>query len=297
MGTLHFANLNFEEELATGNATFKHKHYFQLQFLPLLYAKKGDGILVTHLPEIDGPFHLLDEKIPTYSSFEPWGVTPSTNKISQTPFSKEMIKIITSKLFTFQNLPQLPGAKLIENEQELQAWIDGTPQVLKDPFGFSGRGHFHLPIKKKLPKTFPLIGEPWLERERDFSTHWHISSSIDFLGHTHILSTPFGGFHAASTGTPEPFLDKHRNIALPLLEKVQALGYRGPLSIDAFIYNNKHHICEINPRKTFGSLTHHLGKNTTLTYRKGKEGLLPSRLKISPEKTLEFPLQLFITHT
>ena len=288
MSTLHYANLNFEEELATGRRDFSHKNYFQLQFLPLLFAKKGDGILVTHLPECDGPFVL--EKSETFSNFEPWGVTPSTTKDFP-----PIIKTLTSKLFTFENWPQLPGAKILRNEEELTHWIDGSPQVLKDPLGFSGRGHTILPTKKVLPKTFPLIGEPWVKRERDFSTHWMISSSIDFLGHTHIVSTPFGGFFSATTGISEPFLDMHCGKAKELLQKVQDLGYRGRISIDAFIYDGKHHICEINPRKTFGSITLLLGKNKTLTYKKGRDGLLPARLKISSHHTLEFPLQLYVS--
>ena len=95
-----------------------------------------------------------------------------------------VVRNVHSKLFTFQYCPQLPNAMVLENEKELRSWLATMRDrvVLKSAFGVSARGHLHVDPANPPPRmlTFcqrewqqgrTVIGEPWMERLHDFSTH------------------------------------------------------------------------------------------------------------------------------
>ena len=98
MGILHLANINFEWELETRSSLSlkegfqTHPNFLQLQFLPLLFADKEDGVALTHLPppgylksleklgfELPS-LHLLDEENLTYDRVESWGWSLSVER-------------------------------------------------------------------------------------------------------------------------------------------------------------------------------------------------------------------------
>jgi hypothetical protein len=285
--TLHLANANLEDDLQNPKPLPEslqvHRNYLQLQFLPLLYT--DEPILVTEKPSIKGNFVLYTDH-GTYNKLDVWSATPATAIIAahfgaNNPSQPlELLQKITSK--TFICSPE----KLLNTPEELQDWLENAPypKVLKTPFGHSGRGHqvFTKPGKSRF-STFPLIGEPWEARKRDFSTQWHLGKAIMLLGHCHNQNTPYGAFHQAVTGQKEPLLDAHLAQAEPLVQKVHKLGYRGHLGVDAFVADTLHPLVEINPRKTMGWLALEVAKKRkkpiTLTCGIMLEGLLPPRKK------------------
>lgn len=280
MGILHLANINFEWELETHSSlslkeAFQvHPNFLQLQFLPLLFAGKEAGALVTHLPPesylmsleamgLELPsLHLMDEKDLPYDRIESWGWSESVEKwadhqnllYAPPPFLK--IRELASKTFAFTHSPNLPGAKLLHTPAEVESWLktESYPKVLKTSYGFAGRGKFLLEsadfyptIQAEVMKMFEeghiLIGEPWVPRLFDFSTQWYLGDeeSPQLLGATHMENTPDGTYRKTSTmpfGMYEPFLEKHlEQVKIPL-QLILEEGYHGYLGIDAMVYRN-----------------------------------------------------------
>jgi hypothetical protein len=181
----------------------------------------------------------------------------------------EITRTINSKIFSFVRSPKLPGAALLQNEQEAKLWIEHTAgaKVLKTAFGTAGRGHFHIPGRGSLPsflknefnKQLPLIGEPWVDRVLDFSTQWKDGV---LLGATVFENHPNGSYRSTLTGpAPQIFgsrlwaLEEHLEKVQPILAEIEQLGFFGHLGIDAFIYKWEgkellQPIVEINGRKT-----------------------------------------------
>ena len=185
------------------------------------------------------------------------------------------------KSFLIHRIPKLPGAALLNNQEEIKAWIEATPgsKVLKTPFGTAGSGHILNPDVKRLYKT-PIIGEPWVERVLDFSTQWQHGKLV---GVTVFENEPNGTYKGTYEGTVESWaLEEHLAVAHPLIKKIERMGYAGNIGIDAFIYLCKgekrlHPIVEINGRKTMSWAALQMPKKR-LFYTRSSEGLLPTHL-------------------
>src|SRR5579872_4469996 len=186
MSQLHICNTFFERELEANSTRSlaewirSHPIVLQLQFLPLLYAAPTDKILVSDLPDNPDPRLCLIDHPPPNSVIEHWGPSlaiAAWAKKQAIPYhipDWELVRKINSKVFSFTESPKLPGAALLNTQEEIKAWIESTPghKVLKTPFGTAGSGHTLNPDVKRLYKV-PIIGEPWVERVMDFSTQWH----------------------------------------------------------------------------------------------------------------------------
>lgn len=229
MSQIHICNTFFEKELASSQprtlSEWFHIHpmVLQLQFLPLLYAAPEDTILVTSLPDSPDPrLCLLDS--PHSSTLTTWAPSLAIAAYAKThgiPYKIppwDVVKTVNSKIFSFSHSPKLPGSELLSSEKEMLQWIEKTPgpKVLKMPFGTAGGGHFHVG-KGRLPKQFPVIGEPWVERVFDFSTQWEIGDVIEFLGSTIFQNEPNGTYHGTFVGKSfcpyERALEEHIAIA------------------------------------------------------------------------------------
>lgn len=287
---LHICNTFFETELESssikplGDWMRSHPVVLQLQFLPLLYALPNDRILVTELPENPDPRLCLIDTPPKNLPIEHWGPSRAIAawaKKHGIPYSIpdwEWVRTINSKVFSFTESPKLPGAKLLQTQEEIREWIEKTPdpKVLKTPFGTAGRGHDHRPNVKRLYMP-PMIGEPWVERVQDFSTQW-LNGKL--LGVTVFENEPNGTYKGTFAGEVEKWaLDEHLAIARPLIEK---MGYSGNVGIDAFIYlwegkKRVHPIVEINARKTMSWVALQTPAKR-LYYTRSSKGLLPDRL-------------------
>ena len=165
--------------------------------------------------------------------------------------------------------------------------------VVKEALGLAGSNAIRLwePVvlesqlswmKNVLAQKIPLIIEPWLDRQFDFSLQLERSGrGLRLLGYTTLLNDAKGqylGNIAASNyrqQAPAPVAERLRGPAdildrLPkffaalidsLDEKLGVVDFQGPLGIDAFIYRGADGrsrlkpVVEINPRFTMGRLT------------------------------------------
>ncbi len=294
MSRLHICNTFFEGELEgkKGNKSLlswmkSHPIVMQLQFLPLLYAGPEDKILVSSLPENPDPRLCLIDNPSKDLPIEHWGPSLAIGAFAKEhniPYSIpdwDLIRKINSKVFSFTESPKLPGAKLLNTQEEIEEWLKTTPgpKVLKSPFGTAGRGLIINPNVKQL-YTCPMIGEPWVERVMDFSTQWHNGKLI---GVTVFENEPDGTYKGTYNGIVEKWaLDEHLSVATPLVKKLGEMGYLGNIGIDAFIYlwngeKRVQPIVEINARKTMSWVALQLSQKQ-LFFTRSKLGLLPNRL-------------------
>jgi hypothetical protein len=137
MATLHIANTHFEKELE-GRVAFDLEQSFgsapiplQLQFLPCLYAREGDGVGVSMLSSTSKwPLHLLSDPQPLpYTHIESWGYSQMIARWAkkrgigyQMP-AWDIVKEVNSKAFSFTHSPQLSHSALLWTEKEAQLWL------------------------------------------------------------------------------------------------------------------------------------------------------------------------------
>jgi len=338
MALLHIANTTFEDELSEEKTLpieqiiAKHPIYCQLQFLPLLYAEAGDGIAVTDLPKdpVQFPLHLFRSPEPLpYKAVESWGYSRSIaawakkHGIAYEMPPWEVVKQVNSKEFSFSESPKLAGAALLHNFDEVRAWWSSVkgPKVLKSCYGLSGRGHLFDESRMQqftnaeFAKNRPVIGEPWVQRDFDFSTQWYIhpSQEVEYLGPTVCVSDAKGQYRENRVGDAAqlfgkhlPLLEEHRVCALTLLKKIAALGFFGNAGVDAMIYEEGklHPIVEVNARKTMGWVALRMQQKRfpkqtiAVSYMRtdGNENLLPNATVRADGSLFRFPKQLRINH-
>jgi hypothetical protein len=253
------ANVYFEEELIGKPFRF----HPILQYLPLLYREEGDLVLVDRLAEgcvLETPGCTLS----------PWGYSVGVAEFAKNSglavpsFSADAVKTVGSKLFCFERGFCLPDARFIENEADLLAWCRDVsgPKILRKLFGMTGRGHY---IFDETPvfNDFPAIGEPFVARDFDFSTQWFLDDAVHFLGATHLINNPRGGYRATRVGDEREIfgsyygaLQEAMAAQKPLLAKARDLGFRGYCGIDAMVYNGGQlqPALEVNARRTMGQV-------------------------------------------
>lgn len=311
MPFLHICNTFFEQELEGAQGSLKywlnaHRAYGQLQYLPLLYAQPEDRVLVTHLPSYPDPRLCLIDNPPSLP-IESWGASRAIEQFAaahglvyRCP-DFDLVHKIHSKSFAFTHSPHLPGAQLLYTEKEVLSWIEKNagPKVLKTVLGTSGRGHFFVGerdprpfFQKEFAQGRSILGEPWVSRAFDFSSQWEIGSEIELQGLTVFETSDKGAYRATLAGPAEllfgerlSFAKQHLEIARPILQKIQAMGFFGSLGIDAFVYNHDqlHPIVEINARKTMSRVALEIQKKqrpdgiVRMSFEAKPGGLLPGR--------------------
>jgi uncharacterized ferritin-like protein (DUF455 family) len=170
--------------------------------------------------------------------------------------------------------------------------------VVKEALGLAGRNMIRLwePdllesqrrwMTRALRNRAPLLIEPWLERELDFSVQLEMGpDGLRLRGYTGLINDVTGQFQANWAGHPVRRLPPRltalfREGAISariqrfyaavfglLEEELQGAGYAGPIGMDAFVYRTPEGrrrlkpIVEINPRYTMGRLTLELMKQT-----------------------------------
>ncbi|MBJ7448844.1 MAG: hypothetical protein JHC93_00615 [Parachlamydiales bacterium] len=291
----HLANTFFEEEIAgLVNKNLQSTICcaplaLLLQFLPIIYAKKADSLIVTHQPMqdyiahmskyFDGPDIMTLETVRSQQNLNLWA--PS-QLIEKWAFKKghvydypawNLAKQLQSKLFCYHNTKRPLGSSLLHTMQDIDHWKNSVkgPLLLKKVWGTAGRGHCLIKddskwtefAKKELMASGVLIGEPFLNRRLDFSTQWMIEKegSILYLGAVLQKNTPLGNYRASIVddedklfGEDKHLFDSHRSYALDLLKKIRGMGFWGHIGLDAMIVDKDGLIpvVEINLRKTMG---------------------------------------------
>ncbi|MEU9856331.1 hypothetical protein [Streptomyces sp. NPDC047974] len=184
-----------------------------------------------------------------------------------------------------------PVASLAELERRVaQA---GSVALLKDPYGVSGQGTLairsetayrsvarHLSRQLDRGKRLELLVQPLFEKQRDISSHWHISPD-GAVRSTGLLENDVDGFRyrGSSPVAPESFPEEqfgHIDEAGRILcAELFAAGYFGPVDIDGLIATDGTVVpcLEVNARVSMGTvalaLTRHaarLGLHATLEF-------------------------------
>lgn len=256
------ANVYFEEELQ-GKPLRLHP---LLQYLPLLYAESGDKVLV------DSPAPGEESKC-VFSLeghlVEPWGFSESFVSYVRDRGGKTReinlaaVELVASKLFCFDRGFHLKRARLISNEAELLSWAKDFkgPKILRRLLGMTGRGHYFFTDNPDF-HDFPAIGEPFVQRDLDFSTQWFLSDEESrFLGATHLINNPRGSYQATRVGDEQELfgsyygrLQEAISAQKVVLEEARKIGFRGYCGVDSMIYDGGllQPMLEINARRTMG---------------------------------------------
>lgn len=164
----------------------------------------------------------------------------------------------------------LPGATIVGSLEEFEAAVEriGQPWVAKDPFGVAGRGQVKgtfpvdemgaAAVSRLLSETSEIVLEPFVLVEKEYSLHWDVNREhVEYRGAATLL-TDNGTFrgNAVPTDVPAAIVNESKAAA----EKIGALGWCGPIGIDAFSGRLSgrrllRSVCEINARWSFGRLT------------------------------------------
>lgn len=161
----------------------------------------------------------------------------------------------------------LPGSRVVESLDELAEAVANLPDwTAKHPFGVAGREQvrgqqWSENIAQRAASLFSttsrVVVEPWVTVDAEFSMHFDIRpTGIDRIGATG-LHTDRGTFRGNRTGGELD--DTFWRAGSVAAHEVRALGYVGPLGIDAFsgTLNGdpvSRPVVELNARWTFGRL-------------------------------------------
>ena len=175
----------------------------------------------------------------------------------------------------------LRDLKVIRSLKELKQHLDQTKivrWVLKARFGMSGRERLlgrgkEFPaaslgwLESRLKRDKVVIFEPWVENVAEAGLQWEIPQNgpPQFLGLTPLLTDAQGCYRGnrleAEPTEVGPEWQSSVVIARRAAERIQELGYFGPLGIDAMQYRDATgRLCfrplqDINARWTMGRLT------------------------------------------
>jgi hypothetical protein len=178
------------------------------------------------------------------------------------------VRRVNSKPFAHALAARLglgPPGVLCDSVREVAERLPQGRWVVKRPFGHGGRGHFlgagpALPpnapgwIEKALAPGEPVLLEPWVEREADYSTQLEVGDEPTVLACLELLTTPQGAYVGNRVGTvPDAVARELASVARATGAALQGEGYRGPVGVDAYASAGKlRPLVEVNARHTFG---------------------------------------------
>ena len=191
--------------------------------------------------------------------------------------SFEILRHVNHRAFSAAIGQTLPGARFVRDRQELAATLahEGSPWLLKRPFGFAGRGRLRVRpgaileseerwIEASLRTGEGLQVEPLVERTEDFALHGYASrAAVVVLGAPTRQECDDAGVWKSSTRAGEADLAEEETSALVRAARETGLaltnaGYFGPFGVDAFRWKTKggeicfNPRCEINARYSMG---------------------------------------------
>ncbi len=156
------------------------------------------------------------------------------------------------------------GARTIASSREID--IAGR-WVAKAPWTSAGRDRCHgegLPgaeqqarIGRLIARFGALVLEPWLERTLDLGVCATVQADGAVTAEApHGLVTDARGTFLGIDLAPPPLDDRARAQLAAFLagagHRLAAIGYTGPMAIDAFVADGRLCVCEINARYSFG---------------------------------------------
>lgn len=233
------------------------------------------------LPRVRGILE-LDPKATSTSEIVPWGWSEWTRAIGRQTASPsdESVRRGNSRLWSFaleQELGvALPGAARLERIDDFAATVSrsanefGEPAaehgwVVKANFGMAGRERLlgrgpnltsaqESWLIRRLDAEGAVFFEPWLRRRTEAGLQWTIPSlgqgEPKWEGLTPLLCDAQGGYRGSefSLDTRIPHEWQHAiEISEQAAQRLQSLGYFGPLGIDAAIYEDVSGISHVRP--------------------------------------------------
>lgn len=159
--------------------------------------------------------------------------------------------------------------------------------LLKAPFSTAGRARRRGPLDdngrawaaRVLVEQGALRAEPWRDRVADLSFHFDVTDTAHLVGTVRFLTTPAGQFVGTRPGRwlarepvevqrlltgdgnePRRLRRIGEALAAHLGPPLAALGVRGPVGVDAFVYREADNLrldplVEVNPRMTMGRVS------------------------------------------
>lgn len=203
----------------------------------------------------------------------------------------ELMRRLNAKPFAYEVAKRIglamPGT-LCRSVEEVAASLPDGRWVVKRPFGHGALGHFlgagsALPpnapgsIAKALATGEPVVLEPWVEREQDWSVQLEVGESVRVLAVTELITTPQGAYVGNRIGVPGP----SGEAAIKVGEILRAEGYRGPAGIDAYTSGGVlRPLVEINARHTMGRIALEVARR--LGHEVASWLTLPGPLRFAP---------------
>jgi hypothetical protein len=140
----------------------------------------------------------------------------------------------------------LPGACVVCSIGEVDDAISSAPGqrwVVKHPFGVAGRervlgtGEPTDAARRWCARQFDrgtsLVFEPWVDDAHEYSTQWQVGADVRWVGGCGLLTHGDGTFRGISPAATVP--DEVVRQARLAAEEIAAMGYRGPVGIDAIV--------------------------------------------------------------
>jgi hypothetical protein len=261
----------------------------------LIWAEEpADSTYRRHLSAVGLPvvqFVCQASKVPKDVNFVPWGWSPAMQQLAErhgwrrecpdlAAVAQANSRAFSAHLEEEWNVG-LPGAQAVRSVAELQTAVDASTRqtpgwVVKANFGMSARerilerGPEMKPaagqwLQKQLAHG-PLYFEPWVERVEEVAFQFTVPAAGPPIleGITPLLTDGLGTYRGSRLGSESCQFATADEIAAvqPIVsraaERVQQLGYFGPLGIDAMLYetpDGQRHwrpLQDINSRWTMG---------------------------------------------
>jgi hypothetical protein len=178
--------------------------------------------------------------------------------------------------------------------------VNEGPWLIKRDYGMSGRGHWKTTraqwpeTKERLKVWFSegVLVEPLLERAGDLSALW-LPDEARFIFYRNVIDERFQwrGAVIENGGSPQ-FANEEKALLTDwsvqlnqLTQDIQALGYHGVFSVDAFFYQQNGQLkfmpcSEINARRTMGWIVYNLWKKNRPS--KGQLRLEGEGIRLAP---------------
>lgn len=189
-----------------------------------------------------------------------------------------------------------------------QGFIIFEPDTLKDS---------RSDIDSAIERYSVMLLEPYQDRIQDFSSHWFIESKhqVNYKGICELVNRKLGMYWKTRIAPEEHlfkenghFIVDHLSLAIKVCKKAAAIGYRGPISFDGYLYQKDNQIklmpfCDVNCRWTVSSwalaFQKQFFKNSSIEISleknsSNKVGLLPNFISIPEKGQVNFDWNLFL---
>ena len=235
----------------------------------ILAWAETDGVTAIRAPAPSSPVPCPPSPVPCVLSSGDW-----KENLWQLHPDPAIARRCNDRRFAFalaeKNGWSLPGARVITSLGELPS--DSLRWIAKAPFSAAGRERVRFSsadpqrkrIERLLSRFAALLVEPWVARAADLGCAGLVADAVHVFPPHRLDIEGSGVFRAAviddsgATIAHQTYLTKVVDTAAAAGDALRAAGYRGPFSIDAYLWRDDtgslrlQRMSEINARLTFG---------------------------------------------